>query len=702
MMNMRKKQIILICTFLIIICSITSIYITKSRKTTWNLLDNLDSPAVQISGWMARDDYPYGYNVGKIEDEEVGKTILITPETSIDIRGTTSEELSKLTVCYEIHPWVAASSDGALLNIELLGERQEKQRYIYEVTAETQTQTISLEEYVGCDTFQIKVYVTNADGNNADCDWVILKEFYIRGGLVFDPEQAKFSKEGYVKSATYFADEWPINFWNSEMDHIDSDFQQIKNDGFESIILCIPWREFQPQISPIQYNNYAFQKLDDVMKKADNWELGVYVRIGYLWDYYNDETDDVIDRYCRLMGDAAVQNAWYDYVGKLYETLKKYPKFRGGFLTWEDFYNNLGVCDQTDHKLRIQNALLYGYQNWVAMNYTLAEYNDKYLTSYTSYEEIPIPSRKESSMQSMYAFYDTFLNTILLNSQEKFPDLSMEVRLDWDVYYNNDGSMDYYTHTDTFPCMNSSFTTIMYGIPMGFENKGERVSHKEALQKTEYILKQFKQQNGGKPIYIDQFIFADNTPAFKNDAQIKDNELNDYLTNVSEILMKYSEGYGIWTYRNYCANMLFNSQFALLDNRWNPKGDVFFEEQNFTNVCTLNIGGSISQIVPAIRNHFDNDTYTLEFEVTNLNTPGEIVVTFGNDKQTIHISEKGTYKLNFSKNSSFDLSIEASSSFLSIDNLKLYSQIQQGFLYDTNNTALNCIEGIRALNNNLK
>ena len=102
MMNMRKKQIILICTFLIIICSITSIYITKSRKTTWNLLDNLDSPAVQISGWMARDDYPYGYNVGKIEDEEVGKTILITPETSIDIRGTASKKISNLTVCYEI------------------------------------------------------------------------------------------------------------------------------------------------------------------------------------------------------------------------------------------------------------------------------------------------------------------------------------------------------------------------------------------------------------------------------------------------------------------------------------------------------------------------------------------------------------------------------------------------------------------------
>jgi hypothetical protein len=28
---------------------------------------------------------------------------------------------------------------------------------------------------------------------------------------------AEFSSEGYVRYATYFADEWPVNFWNSEM-----------------------------------------------------------------------------------------------------------------------------------------------------------------------------------------------------------------------------------------------------------------------------------------------------------------------------------------------------------------------------------------------------------------------------------------------------------------------------------------------------
>lgn len=696
----RKKQIVLICVFLLIICFITFIFSFKYKNTAWNLLDNMDSSAVQINGWMERNDYPYGYNVGIIEDEEVGKTILITPETSIDIRGFASAKTSNLSVSYEIHPWVAASSDGALLNIEITGDTLIKQNYTFDVTDKEQTQTISLKEYAGHNVIQIKVYVTNADGNNENCDWVILKDFCIRGG-VFETEQSKFSKEGYVKSATYFANEWPINFWNSEMDNIDTDFQQIKNDGFESIILCIPWREFQPQTDPIQYNDYAFQNLDDVMKKANQWELGVYVRIGYLWDYYNDENDIVVDRYCRLMGDPLIQNAWYDYVSKMYETLKKYPQFRGGFLTWEDFYNNLGLCDQTDLNIRRENALIYGYQNWVATNYNLSEYNDKYSTNYSSYEEILMPSRNDPSMQSMYEFYDTFLNSILLKSQEQFPDLSMEVRLDWDVFYKDDGSMDYYTHIDTFSCMNSSFTTIMYGIPMGFENKGERVGFRDALHKTAHILSQYKQQNSGKPVYIDQFIFADNTPAFKNNAQIKESELNDYLKNISDTLIKYSDGYGIWTYRNYCANMLYNSQFALEEKNWDSTGAVLFEKQNSTGVCTLKTGGSISQIVPNIRNHFDNDIYFFEFEVTHLKIPGEITVTMGDSKQILYISELGRYELNFPKNSTFDLSFESNNCYLSIDNLKLYSQIQQGFLYDTENNELQCIEGIRNLNNSL-
>ncbi len=671
---------------------------TKQEKEVWNLIDNINSGAVTIRGRVESQEYPYGYNVGVIEDAQVKSAVMVTPGTDIVISGTMLEDAA-LDVEYEIHPWVIDNSDGANLNITVTSEKESKE-YVYEVSKKKRSQSISLKRFEGNDV-KIKISVSNGKGKNENCDWVILNQFSISEGK-FEENQELFSKGEYVKSATYFSDEWPINFWNSELENLENDFAQIKSDGFDSIILVIPWREFQIETNPVAYNDYAFQKLDKVMNTAQDAGLNVYARIGYTWDYYNDDEENIVDQFCQLMGDEVLQNAWYDYVKKMYVTLSSYENFKEAFLTWEDFWNNLGVCDVTDEKVRIEKAAFTGFQSWLEENYTLKEYNRKYDTEYTSYEEIPVPQRDEPAMESMYAYFDYFLNSILAESQKEFPNLSMEVRMDWDVIYLEDGTMEYFKHNATYSCMNSSFTTTMYGIPMGFENNGEQVGFREAMEKTEYILKQLKLENGGKPVYIDQFIFADNTPKFKNNAQIKENELNDYLESISSILVENSEGYGIWTYRNYCTNMLYNSQFALGGEEWNSNENAVFGKEEESFVCELEKGGSIQQNVPEIRNHFESEEYIFEFEVVNIKEPGRLVVSVGNIKQTIEIVEKGKVKLEFAKNDSFNVKIESEDCELAIDNLKLYSQVQQGYLYDENNNELQCIESIRVLNESLE
>lgn len=47
---------------------------------------------------------------------------------------------------------------------------------------------------------------------------------------------------GYLKSATYYSDDWVINFWNSESRHMDQELARIARDGFNNIILVVPWR----------------------------------------------------------------------------------------------------------------------------------------------------------------------------------------------------------------------------------------------------------------------------------------------------------------------------------------------------------------------------------------------------------------------------------------------------------------------------
>lgn len=139
------------------------------------------------------------------------------------------------------------------------------------------------------------------------------------------------------KSVTYVSDAWVVNFWNTESDYMEEELAQIAKDGFNSIILVIPWREFQPDTSPVSYNSYAFEKLDRVMRAADDQGLKVQARIGYTWDYYARETSAA--RFREMLGDVRLREAWMDYAGRLYQALSSYDNFSGAFLTWEDFWN---------------------------------------------------------------------------------------------------------------------------------------------------------------------------------------------------------------------------------------------------------------------------------------------------------------------------------------------------------------------------
>ena len=69
----------------------------------WHLADNIDSDKVEIVGLVNSEDYPYGYNVGRIQDDIFEQAVLITPETEINIHF--AELKGKcLQVSYQIHP----------------------------------------------------------------------------------------------------------------------------------------------------------------------------------------------------------------------------------------------------------------------------------------------------------------------------------------------------------------------------------------------------------------------------------------------------------------------------------------------------------------------------------------------------------------------------------------------------------------------
>jgi len=121
-------------------------------------------------------DNPWGITSGLIDVDDVGKCILLTPNTSFTIKDLTSESLISLEA--EIHPWVADSSDGAGIDVWIMDENGEilKKDKISIVSGATWA---SIQYSIGdvADATQIKFLCNNGNADDDSCDWVILRIF---------------------------------------------------------------------------------------------------------------------------------------------------------------------------------------------------------------------------------------------------------------------------------------------------------------------------------------------------------------------------------------------------------------------------------------------------------------------------------------------------------------------------------------------
>ena len=310
--------------------------------------------------------------------------------------------------------------------------------------------------------------------------------------------EAKAAFPEYLKSVTYFGDGWPINFWGTEDDNMEANFTRIREDGFNSIILVVPWREFQPGEMGNMYNETAFEKLDQIMKCADDHGLMVTLRIGYCWDYSGDAS--LPKRYAGVVQDGSNdRKLWLDYCKTIYDRVSDYGNFQGGFITWEDFWDYTVNMDRDlTMALSIRMASESGYQDYLKAHYSLAEVGAVYEETFQDYSEIWIPERKRPEAKLFFEFYDNFLNKLLSESQEVFPGLSMEVRSDGDPVYQTDGSYTYYSHSATYPCENAEYPALMYSVSLGQQNNSDHISAETALAAMQRNMDSLVEKSGKK------------------------------------------------------------------------------------------------------------------------------------------------------------------------------------------------------------
>lgn len=526
--------------------------------------------------------------------------------------------------------------------------------------------------------------------------WIIMLFVFVllMGNTV--PCRAEVSAPpGYLKAATYVSDAWVINFWNTESDHMEEELAQIAADGFNSIVLVVPWREFQPSVNPVSYNDYAFEKLDRVMRAAEEQGLWVTLRVSYTWDYYAKE--DAKNRFRDLIGEDKTREAWINYMERLYVFCSGYPNFYGGFMTWEDFWNYIEDAPSGRRETRVEEARRIGFQDYLKNDYELDLINSYYQRTepFTDYESIYIPLKDSPAYKLLYDYYDDVLMELLRDAQQVFPNLSMEVRLDVDPVNGLAGNKVGAHHFRTFPCQDSSYTALMYSVSMGQKNEGERITADQAIGEMGQQLRLVKAYNGGKPIFIDQLLYMDATEEFSYNAQLYESERSTYLVCLPPLLRQFTNGYAVWSYRNYTNNPIYNCQFALGTRGWEiSRAQV--RENHGSNWMYLEKGGSVSQQIGHRMTGKKSHENIVRFKAES-SRPVTVSVTLGQETKEVLVMGEGQYELDFGR-LEYDLITLRANGAVYLDNIDVFNFVQDGQLYDIDGGELSCLTALRQLN----
>ncbi len=529
-------------------------------------------------------------------------------------------------------------------------------------------------------------------------------------------------KPAYLKSVTYFGEEWPINYWGSEDENMAANFAQIKADGFNSIILVIPWREFQPMDGKQEFNQAAFEKLHQVMSCAEEYGLWVTLRIGYTWDYYGPS--ELPSRFWGVTQKGSEYRAmWLRYSQAIYQAAASHGNFHSGFITWEDFWDyvhNMGRALSKEE--RVEMAQACGYTEYLRNHYSLEAVNAAYFDGvaavegdreehengdangvsavfdqrFTSYEEIGIPERKSPAAALFFEYYDQFLNEFLTETQTVFPGISMEVRADGDPVYAPEG-MYYYSHSATYPCHGAEYSALMYSVSMGQRNEYDRIGAAAALAATDNSLTALATLSG-KKLYAEQLLYMDTTAEFSHNTQVLEEEVDDYVRGLAPALQKSTMGYGLWVYRNYVNNCVYNGQFGLDLTGWGYGSKTRVQEIDGDYKAVLAKDDVISQRITGRLGYSEDVQVEFWAEPTAGSTTLE--VSLGKETKRVTLSKAGTYVMSFPWSSDYDLRIRTDRG-VKLDDIKVYTYEQYGRIYGMRGEEQDLADDFRVLNSQL-
>ena len=352
---------------------------------------------------------------------------------------------------------------------------------------------------------------------------------------------------GYVRATHYFGDGWALNFLQVvDSTSLEHDFAQIRDDGFNTVIIVVPWRGFQVDHYAAHYDPFYVKQLHRVMAAAQHARLAVIVRISYAHQILDRQPLSGLTMVQRLLTDPDTQAAWLDYCETVYRICAGYGCFRQCFLSWEEFWHSFWRWQLYQPEYREQLAEETGLASYLGGR------------GIEGIARVPRPEGPEYS--AFHAFMNHRIRQMHALASTRVPDLGIEMRVDKDRLVNEDESVTWLCN-DSFGDLPA--TRYTYWAPfMGAENKGETLDSEQALHLLAHALDEWTEGGKNPHHIIDQFNFVDDAPKFRGiHARIDDGQVSDFLRGAVPLLQSLSGGYGIWAYRDYRQNLLYNARF---------------------------------------------------------------------------------------------------------------------------------------------
>lgn len=488
-----------------------------------------------------------------------------------------------------------------------------------------------------------------------------------------------------LRATHYFADTYPKNFWNSfEPADVARDFKQIKADGFNAIVLVLPWAEFQPVLSSNGYDEKMFDRLKMLMDAATAHELGVVLRLSYVWSYRPDAENSIFNRMHGVFHDEAMRQTWLKHLAKIHTHVVKHPAFRLAFLSWEDLYP-MAITSMTPN-LSDQNMLRM-YREYLSRTSTLSDISTLYGKTISSWDALPFPDRKSPAYAKVLDYWDdALLNRLFIPANQNFPNLSLEVRSDWDPVWEKDGKTTWKNHALTYALPGTDTLTSYYAIAWGMKNEGDFVSAADAIKGFDRFVAHLAAEKNHQHLFLDQFLFYYELEEFKRNTQIKPEERDIFLQAVAQRFRELDISYALWYYRDYVDNAVYNAHFSLGLEGWRASEGVKVSKlADGHYAALLDKGNEVSQKIPVQqRSAWKGGNEPLNVCITPGPGDNRRLELVTGDQAVTMTWRKGEKRqcVKVKRGAELVLTIKANTDALAIDLVELFTVLEPSAVYD--------------------